>query len=60
MTSQTDEVQAASTELARSLARLVSAVDAVGDDGEACRHISEQLPEALESLAGRLSAGMTF
>jgi hypothetical protein len=42
------------------MSRLVRAIDAVGDDGEAAAHISEAIPEALQELATRLSAAAEF
>jgi hypothetical protein len=42
------------------MARLVRAFDAVGDDREAAGSISEGLVEAIEGLAGRLSAAKGF
>ncbi len=56
MTTETDAIEAASTELAHAMARLVAAVDAIGDDGEASRYISKRMPEELERLAARLNA----
>jgi hypothetical protein len=35
---------------------MVKAIDDVGDDGEAIRHIPADLPEGLERLATRISA----
>jgi hypothetical protein len=60
VTTQTDEIDAAASELAHAMSRLVRAIDAVGDDGEAAAHISEGMPEALEELATRLSAARAF
>jgi hypothetical protein len=60
MSSETDDVKAAAQELTHTMARFVRAVDAVGDDGEAAKHIPEDLPAAIEELAGRLSAAQGF
>jgi hypothetical protein len=60
MTSQTDEIESAATELAHAMARLVRAIDAVGDDREAIEHISAEMPEALEQLATRIGAAQGF
>jgi hypothetical protein len=56
MSEETDEIEAADTHLAHAMARLVRAIDAVGDDGEAARYVSERMPEALDELALRISA----
>jgi hypothetical protein len=60
VTTQTDEIKAAASELTHAMSRLVRAIDAVGDDGEAAAHISEAIPEALQELATRLSAAAEF
>jgi hypothetical protein len=60
MSKETDEIEATATALAHAMARLVSAIDAVGDDAEASHHVSEKLIEELENLAGRLSAAQGF
>jgi hypothetical protein len=60
MSKETDEIETTATALAHAMARLVSAIDAVGDDAEASKHVSEKLIEELENLAGRLSAAQGF
>ena len=57
---QTDEIEAAASELAHAMSRLVRAIDAVGDDAEAAAHLSEAMPEALQELANRLTAALAF
>jgi hypothetical protein len=42
------------------MARLVSAVDAVGDDGKAAGYIPDKISELLEELAQRLGAAKAF
>jgi hypothetical protein len=56
MTTETDAIEAADTELAHAMSQLLRAMDAVGDDGEAAHYISDRMPEALEELARRISA----
>jgi hypothetical protein len=60
MSSETDEVKAAAEELVHAMARFVRAIDAVGDDGEAARHIPDRVPMAIEELSERLNAGQGF
>jgi hypothetical protein len=60
VTTQTDEIQAAASELIHAMSRLVRAIDAVGDDGEAAAHIPEAMSAALEELATRLTAAQAF
>ncbi len=60
MSAETDELGAADTELVHAMSRLVRAIDAVGDDGQAARHVSADLPEALRQLAARLDAALGF
>jgi hypothetical protein len=57
VTTQTDEIREAASALTHAMSRLVRAIDAMGDDGEAAAHIPEAMPEALQELATRLSAG---
>jgi hypothetical protein len=45
MSTESDEVTAAAAELTHAMSRLVRAVDASGDDGEAAGAIPEKLPE---------------
>jgi ABC-type transporter Mla subunit MlaD len=60
MSAETDEVGAADTELAHAMSRLIRAIDAVGDDGQAAQHISQEMPETLRRLATRLDAALGF
>jgi hypothetical protein len=60
MSSPTEEIEGAASALTQAMVRLVRAMDAVADDGEAARHIPEELSEALEGLAARVSAGQGF
>jgi hypothetical protein len=60
MSSETDEVRQAASELLQSMTRLVRAMDAVGDDGEAAKHISDATLEALDELASRTGSAKTF
>jgi hypothetical protein len=60
MSSKTEDIEAAASELTHAMARLVRAFDAVGDDREAAGSVSEGLVEAIEGLAGRLSAAKGF
>jgi hypothetical protein len=60
MSELTDEVEAAASELIHGMARLVRAMDAVEDDTKAARHIPERLSVALDGLATRVSAAITF
>jgi hypothetical protein len=57
MSAETDEIQAASSDLTHAMARFVRALDAVGDEnlGE---HIPDQLPEMVDELAARLDAAL--
>ena len=60
MADQVEEVAAAASELTRAMAQLVRAIDAVGDDGEAGRHLSDGLARALEELSTRVSAAVGY
>lgn len=60
MADQGEEVAAAASKLTHTMAQLVRAIDAVGDDGEAGRHLSEGLAQALEDLSTRVSAAIGF
>ena len=60
MSSETDEVRESATGLVQAMAKLVRAMDAVGDDGEAAAHIPEGVDEALGTLAERVSAAKGF
>ncbi len=56
----TDEITDAAAGLVHAMARLVRAMDAVGDDGAAAVHIPDGTQEALEALAARVSAAKGF
>jgi hypothetical protein len=56
MTKETEAVTAAAAELTHAMSKLVQAIDAVGDDGEAARHIPESLPGEMDRLVARISA----
>lgn len=56
MTKETEAVTAAATDLTHAMSRLVKAIDDVGDDGEATRHIPEDLPAEIDRLVARISA----
>jgi len=56
MTTETEAVTAAAADLTHAMSRLVKAIDDVGDDGEAVRHVPEDLPAELERLVARISA----
>ena len=56
MTNETDAVTTAAEDLTHAMSRLVKAIDDVGDDGVAAKHIPEGLPAELERLAARISA----
>ncbi len=56
MTKETDAVTAAAADLTHAMSRLIKAIDDVGDDWEAAKHIPEDLPAELERLETRLSA----
>jgi hypothetical protein len=60
MSEQTEEIEAAASGLIHAMARLVRALDAVDDDGEAAKQIPERLSEALDELATRVSAVVGF
>jgi hypothetical protein len=60
MGSPTEAIGAAASELTHAMVRLVRAMDVVEDDGEAARHMSEEVSEALEGLAARVSAAKGF
>jgi hypothetical protein len=56
MTTETEAVTAAAAELTHAMSRPIKAIDDVGDDGEAARHIPDDLPAELERLVARISA----
>jgi hypothetical protein len=60
MSTESDEVTTAVSELTHAMSRLVRAIDASGGDGEAAGAIPEKLPEELERLAARLNAARGF
>jgi hypothetical protein len=60
MTIETEAVGIAVADLTHAMSRLVKAIDDVGDDREANRHIPETLPAALERLVTRISAAQGF
>jgi outer membrane murein-binding lipoprotein Lpp len=60
MSAKAEEIQAAVSELAHAMARLVRALDALGDDGEAAGNVSEEMVRAIEGLAARLGAAGGF
>jgi hypothetical protein len=60
MSELTEEVETAAAGLIHAMARLVRALDAVADDSTAAKHIPERLSVALDELAGRVSAAVTF
>jgi hypothetical protein len=60
MSELTEEIEAAASELIHAMARLVRAMDAVQDDGKAASHIPDRLSVALDGLATRVSAAITF
>jgi hypothetical protein len=60
MSTESDEVTAAASELTHAMSRLVRAIDAGGNDGDSAGAIPEKLPEELERLAARLNAARGF
>jgi hypothetical protein len=56
MTTETEAVTTAAADLTHAMSSLVKALDDVGDDGEATRHLPEEFSAALERLAARISA----
>lgn len=56
MSTQTDAVTTAAADLTHAMSRLVKAIDDLGDDGEAIKHIPQELPDELGRLAGRIGA----
>jgi hypothetical protein len=56
MSTETEAVTTAAADLTHAMSRLVKAIDDVGDDGDAIRHIPADLPEELGRLATRISA----
>ncbi len=60
MSADAKQIEEAAEGLTHAMAQLVRAIDAGGDDGEAATYISDQLPDALEELASRISAAKGF
>jgi hypothetical protein len=60
MSELTEEIEGAASELIHAMARFVRALDAVEDDGKAATNIPERLSLALDGLATRVSAAITF
>jgi hypothetical protein len=56
MSQETEAVTAAAADLTHAMSGLVKAIDAVGDDGVAAKHIPDGLPAELERLVARISA----
>ena len=56
MTTETEAVAAAAADVTHALSRFVKALDDVGDDGEAARHLPDGFSAALERLDDRISA----
>ena len=56
----TEEIEGAASELIHTMARFVRALDAVEDDSKAATNIPERLSVALDTLATRVSAAITF
>jgi hypothetical protein len=56
MSTQTDAVTTAAADLTHAMSRLVKAIDDLGDDGEAIKHIPQDLPDELGRLASRIGA----
>jgi hypothetical protein len=60
MSEVTEEIEGAASDLIHAMARFVRALDAVKDDSKAATHIPERLSVALDGLATRVSAAITF
>jgi uncharacterized protein YidB (DUF937 family) len=60
MSANAKQIEEATEGLTHAMAQLVRAIDAGGDDGDAAKYISDELPDALEELASRLSAAKGF
>jgi hypothetical protein len=60
VSSEKDQVRDAAAGLVDAMAKLVRAMDAVGDDGEAAPHIPEGVEVALGALSARVSAAKGF
>jgi hypothetical protein len=60
MSADAKQIEEAAEALTHAMAHLVRAIDAGGDDGEAAKYLSDQLPDALQELASRLSAAKGF
>jgi hypothetical protein len=60
MSTETEAVTTAAGELTHAMSSLVKAIDAVGDEGEAIKHLPDGLSAALERLAERINASEEF
>jgi hypothetical protein len=60
MSTEEENVKAASATLIDAMSGLLRAIDAMADEGVAARDIPEDLPGELERLAARLSAARGF
>ena len=60
MSELTEEIEGAASDLIHAMARFVRALGAVEDDSKAATHIPERLSVALDGLATRVSAAITF
>ena len=58
MTKETDEVEAASSDLSRAMGRLEQAMDEAGDH-QAGNYIPANTPGALEALASRIRSAIS-
>ena len=56
MSKETEAVTAAAAALTHAMSGLIKAIDAVGDDGEAAKHLPDGLAAELERLVARISA----
>ncbi len=56
MTTETDAVATAVAELTHAMSGLVKAIDGVGDEAEAAKHVPEDLVTALGRLIDRINA----
>ena len=56
MSKETEAVTAAAADLTHAMSGLIKAIDAVGDDGEAAKHLPDGLSAELERLVARISA----
>jgi hypothetical protein len=56
MSKETEAVTSAAAALTHAMSGLIKAIDAVGDDGEAAKHLPDGLAAELERLVARISA----